>query len=111
MTMQRASGDAATHAPADVDEHAAAELAEFYRALGDTSRVRILTALLSGETHVGALAARVGLSDSAVSHHLRGLRQLRLIRARRDGRFVYYSLDDDHVVVLLEMGLDHVRHG
>ena len=93
-----------------LDEHSAAELAEFYRALGDTSRVRILTALLAGEMHVGAMAERIGLSDSAVSHHLRGLRQLRLIRARREGRYVYYSLDDDHVVVLLEMGLDHVRH-
>lgn len=93
-----------------LDEHMAAELAEFYRALGDTSRVRILTALLAGELHVGALAERLGLSDSAVSHHLRGLRMLRLIRARRDGRHVFYSLDDDHVVVLLEQGFDHVRH-
>jgi len=96
---------------AALDEHTAAQLAEFFRALGDTSRVRILTALLPGELNVGALAERTSVSMSAVSHHLRGLRQLRLVRARRDGRHVYYSLDDAHVATLLEQGLDHVRHG
>ena len=96
---------------ATVDEHTAAQLAEFFRALGDTSRVRILMALLAGEVHVGALAERTGVSMSAVSHHLRGLRQLRLIRARREGRNVFYSLDDAHVATLLEQGLDHVQHG
>jgi len=94
-----------------LDEHTAAQLAEFFRALGDTSRVRILTALLPGELNVGTLAERTSVSMSAVSHHLRGLRQLRLVRARRDGRHVYYSLDDAHVATLLEQGLDHVRHG
>lgn len=94
-----------------LDEHTAAQLAEFFRALGDTSRVRILMALLPGELNVGALAEQTGVSMSAVSHHLRGLRQLRLVRARRDGRHVFYSLDDDHVATLLEQGLDHVRHG
>lgn len=95
----------------ETDEHTAAQLAEFFRALGDTSRVRILLALREGEQHVGALAELTGVSASAVSHHLRGLRQLRLIRPRRDGRHVYYRLDDDHVAMLLEQGLDHVRHG
>lgn len=94
-----------------LDEHTAAELAEFFRALGDTSRVRILTALLEGELNVGALAERAGVSMSAVSHHLRGLRQLKLVRARRDGRHIFYGLDDAHVATLLEQGLDHVRHG
>lgn len=104
-------------APVDVppsmalDEHTAAQLAEFFRALGDTSRVRILTALMQGDLNVGALAERTGVSMSAVSHHLRGLRQLRLVRARRDGRHVFYGLDDVHVATLLEQGLDHVRHG
>jgi DNA-binding transcriptional ArsR family regulator len=93
------------------DERTAADLAEFFRALGDTSRVRILMALLPGDLNVGALAEQTGVSMSAVSHHLRGLRQLRLVRARRDGRHVFYSLDDAHVATLLEQGLDHVRHG
>jgi ArsR family transcriptional regulator len=94
-----------------VDEHTAARVAELFRALGDASRVRIIAALLGGELNVGALAAAVGISESAISHHMRGLRQMRLVRARRDGRQVYYSLDDDHVVELFKRGLDHVEHG
>jgi ArsR family transcriptional regulator, lead/cadmium/zinc/bismuth-responsive transcriptional repressor len=94
-----------------MDEHTAAQVAELFRALGDASRVRIFAALLSGEQHVGALAQRVGISESAVSHHLRSLRQLRLVRFRREGRLVYYALDDDHVAELFLQGLDHVEHG
>jgi ArsR family transcriptional regulator len=61
--------------------------------------------------NVGALAEAAGISESAVSHHLRGLRQMRLVRYRRDGRQVYYALDDDHVLALIRQGLDHVVHG
>jgi ArsR family transcriptional regulator len=61
--------------------------------------------------NVGALAQRIGISESAVSHHLRGLRQLRLVRARKEGRQVYYRLDDDHIEDLYRRGLDHVLHG
>ncbi len=100
------------HPPArSVDERTAAQVAELFRALGDASRVRLIAALLGGEMHVGALAEAVGISESALSHHLRGLRQLRLVRARREGRQVFYSLDDDHVVDLFLRGLDHVEHG
>jgi DNA-binding transcriptional ArsR family regulator len=53
----------------------------------------------------------VGISESAVSHHLRGLRQMRLVRARKQGRLVYYMLDDDHIADLFQRGLDHVLHG
>lgn len=94
-----------------LDEHTAAQVAELFRALGDASRVRIIAALLGGEMNVGALAIAVGISESAVSHHMRGLRQMRLVRARRDGRQVFYTLDDDHVVELFTRGLDHVEHG
>ncbi len=92
-------------------EAEAAQVAELFRALGDTRRVRILSALLRGERNVGALAEVVGISESAVSHHLRGLRQLRLVRARKQGRQVFYRLDDDHIEDLFLRGLDHVRHG
>jgi DNA-binding transcriptional ArsR family regulator len=61
--------------------------------------------------NVGALAEAVGVSESAVSHHLRGLRQMRLVQPRKDGRRVYYVLDDDHVAALFRQGLDHVQHG
>ena len=98
-------------APAALDETEALSLAELFRALGDASRIRILTALLEGEHNVGELALQAAISESAVSHHLRGLRLLRLVRADKRGRAVYYALADDHVRDLLTQGLDHVRHG
>ena len=94
-----------------IDDHTALQMAELFRALGDGSRVRILLALTDGEMYVGALAEIVGISESAVSHHLRGLRQLRLVRFRREGRQAFYALDDAHVEELLRQGLDHVLHG
>lgn len=92
-------------------EDEAALLAELFRALGDASRIRILSAIADRELNVGAIAAIAGISESAVSHHLRGLRQMRLVRTRKDGREVYYTLDDAHVTALFNQGLEHVRHG
>ena len=92
-------------------EHQAEELAEFFRALSDPTRVRIIAALLEGEFNVGALAEIVGVSESAVSHQLRTLRQMRLVRGRKLGREVFYCLDDEHVRDLFQRGLDHVLHG
>jgi DNA-binding transcriptional ArsR family regulator len=94
-----------------LDEGTATYLAELFRALSDTSRVRIVSALVQGEMNVSSLADAVGISESAVSHHLRGLRQMRLVRGRKDGRQVFYSLDDDHIEALFRLGLDHVQHG
>ena len=86
-------------------------LAELFDALSDPNRLRIISTLLEGERNVGEIAALVALSDSAVSHQLRGLRQMHLVRARKSGRQVFYSLDDDHVSRLYQLGLDHVLHG
>jgi ArsR family transcriptional regulator len=94
-----------------LDEREAIQLAELFRALGDASRVRVLSAIAEGEQNVSAIADIVGISESAVSHHLRGLRQMRLVRARKDGRQVYYRVDDEHVAALFNQGLEHVRHG
>jgi ArsR family transcriptional regulator len=94
-----------------IRELEAAELADLFSALSDASRVRIISALLAQEMSVGVLAAKLGMSESAVSHQLRGLRQMRLIRGRKEGRQVFYSLADDHVDQLFRMGLDHVKHG
>jgi len=94
-----------------LEEQTAAEVAELFRSLSDASRVRIISVLTEGELNVGALADAVGISESAVSHHLRGLRQMRMVRGRRMGRQVFYSLDDDHIVDLFKRGLDHVLHG
>jgi DNA-binding transcriptional ArsR family regulator len=94
-----------------LDEQTASRLAELFRALSDPSRVRIISALSSKELNVGTLAEAVGLSESAVSHQLRGLRQMRLVRARKKGRQVFYELDDEHIFDLYRRGLDHVLFG
>lgn len=94
-----------------LDERTASEVAELFRALSDTSRVRLIAALADCEMNVSALAEAVGISESAVSHHMRGLRQMRLVRARKAGRQVFYCLDDDHIAELFQRGLDHVQHG
>jgi DNA-binding transcriptional ArsR family regulator len=94
-----------------ITELKAYELADLFSTLGDASRVRIISTLLEREMSVGALAARLHMSDSAVSHQLRGLRQMRLIRGRRQGRQVFYRLADAHVEQLFRMGLEHVRYG
>jgi ArsR family transcriptional regulator, lead/cadmium/zinc/bismuth-responsive transcriptional repressor len=86
-------------------------LAETFRVLGDPTRVRILDALSGGELCVCDIAAMVGISESAVSHQLRLLRGMRLVRPRRAGRQVYYAVDDQHIIELLRQGLTHVSHG
>lgn len=84
-------------------------LADTFRALGDRTRVRILDALSQAELCVCDLAAVLGLSQSAVSHQLRLLRALRLVRARREGRMVFYALDDQHIISLFRQTLQHVE--
>jgi DNA-binding transcriptional ArsR family regulator len=85
-----------------------AALAETFKVLGDPTRVRILNALSATELCVCDIATLLNLGESAVSHQLRILRSLRLVRARRDGRKVFYALDDEHITRLLAQGLDHV---
>ena len=89
----------------------AIQLAELFSALSDASRVRIISLLIEGEMSVSILAEGLKMTESAVSHQLRGLRQMRLVRTRKEGRQVFYSLDDNHVAKLYSMGLDHVEHG
>ncbi len=89
----------------------AIQLAELFSALSDASRVRIISLLIEGEMSVSALAAGLKMTESAVSHQMRGLRQMHLVRARKTGRQVFYSLDDDHVARLFSLGLDHIQHG
>ncbi len=87
-----------------------AGLTDVFAALGDPTRLKILAALSSQELCVCDLAATVGQSESAVSHQLRLLRSLGLVRSRRNGRLVYYALDDDHVATLYGQALEHVGH-
>ena len=84
-------------------------LAETFQALGDPSRVQIVWALSKGELCVGELVDLLSMSQPAVSHHLRTLRNLHLVRVRRDGRTSYYSLDDEHIEILLKEGINHVE--
>lgn len=87
-------------------------LAEWFRTLGDQTRTRILYALLeAGELCVCDLAATIDTSETSVSHALRWLRAAGTVRVRRAGRMAYYSLDDSHVRLLLDLGREHLRHG
>ena len=92
-----------------LDEHSAAHVAELFRSFSDTSRVRILSAIMEQEANITALAELVGVTESAVSHHMRGLRQMRIVQARRDGKEVFYSVIDPHIVALFQQGVRHVR--
>ena len=89
----------------------ASDLANLFDALSDPTRILIISALLEGEIGVGELVERLGVTKSAISHQLRGLRDKRLIRTRKQGRNVFVCLDDDHVIELFKRGLDHVLHG
>ena len=84
-------------------------LALTYKIMGDPTRLKIIMALRGGEMCVCDIAAFLGLSESAVSHQLRRLRESSLVRSRRDGQILYYSLDDDHVLDLVTVGLHHIK--
>jgi ArsR family transcriptional regulator, lead/cadmium/zinc/bismuth-responsive transcriptional repressor len=88
-----------------------AALSDTFRVLGDPTRVRILDALSVGELCVCDIAELAGISESAVSHQLRLLRGMRLVRPRRSGRLVYYTLDDHHIIDLLRLASTHVEEG
>ena len=92
-----------------LDEAAVVDLAETFKVLGDTTRVRILDVLARAEVPVCDLAEVLGLTQSAVSHQLRLLRGMRLVKSRRDGRHIYYTLDDHHITSLFAQGLEHVQ--
>lgn len=86
-------------------------LSGFFATLGDPTRLRIVAALATRELCVCDLAAAIGQSESAVSHHLRHMRASRLVRSRREGHRVFYALDDSHVLTVFAQARDHVGHG
>ena len=85
------------------------DLADFYKIFGDTTRVKILYALDKSELCVCDISALLGMSVSAVSHQLRALRESDLVRTKREGKIVYYSLADEHVKSILECGIEHIK--
>lgn len=90
-------------------EEALYDLSELFRVFGDTTRIRILYALFESELCVGDIARVLGLSQSAVSHQLRLLKASKLVKFRRDGKSMYYALDDDHVRSIISLGMEHVE--
>ena len=85
------------------------DLVDFYKVFGDATRIKILYALLQSEACVCAIADGVGMTQSAVSHQLRTLKQLKLVKNRREGKTVYYSLADSHIQMILNNGMEHIR--
>ena len=91
------------------DDDTLMRLAELYKVFGDGTRIRILYVLFESEVCVCDIARLLGMTQSAVSHQLRILKQARLIRSRRDGKTIFYALADDHVATLLRMGAEHIN--
>ncbi len=94
-----------------IDGLTATRLAQVFDALADPTRVRIVSALNERELCVCDLAALLGMTQSAISHQLRLMRTLGLVKNRKDGRIVYYSLDDEHIRDLFQRGVEHITHG
>lgn len=90
------------------DERTLDDISDFFRMFSDSTRIKILWTLEAGEMRVCCIADALGMTVSAISHQLRNLRDARLVKSRRDGRNVFYSLDDDHVKGILDMAYEHI---
>ncbi len=92
-------------------EKAVFDLAELFKIFGDPTRIKILYAMLDAELCVNEIAGRLQMSQSSVSHQLRILKTSKLVKSRRDGKLIFYSLDDEHVRSILSMGMEHIMEG
>lgn len=92
------------------DEGVLYDLADLFKVFGDSTRIKIICALFQSEMCVCDIAALLGMNQSAISHQLRVLKQARLVKFRKDGKVVYYSLDDEHVKKIFDQGLAHISH-
>ena len=91
------------------DEETVKELADFYKVFADPTRVKILCVLLVSEMCVCHLAESLGITQAAISHQLRVLKQMKLVKNRREGKVIYYSLADDHIQNIISQGMEHIR--
>lgn len=91
------------------DEELLKDLADFYKVFGDATRIKILYVLLESEVCVCDLAELLGMTQSAISHQLRVLKQMKLVKNRRDGKTVYYSLADGHIQSIISQGMEHIQ--
>ena len=87
------------------------ELSEFFKVFSDATRLRILEVLLQKETSVGDISNKIKVSASAVSHQLSYLRSTNLVKTRKEGQVIYYSIADNHIKVIIEYGLEHIKEG
>lgn len=85
------------------------DLAELFKVFGDSTRIRILFQLFEAEVNVGDLSEALNMNQSAVSHQLKVLKQAKLVKSRREGKSIYYSLADEHVHTIIAMGLEHIE--
>ncbi|MDO4265114.1 MAG: metalloregulator ArsR/SmtB family transcription factor [Eubacteriales bacterium] len=92
-----------------VSEEELYDLAELFKVFGDSTRIRILYVLFAAETGVGDIAEKLNMTQSAISHQLKILKQAKLVKGRRDGKAMIYSLSDDHVKTIIEMGKEHIE--
>ncbi|GFR36676.1 ArsR/SmtB family transcription factor [Thermobrachium celere] len=93
------------------EEEVLFDLAEFFKVFGDSTRIKIMYALFEHEMCVCDIAALLNMTQSAVSHQLRVLKQARLVKYRKEGKIVYYSLNDDHIKDIVKEGLEHINEG
>lgn len=87
------------------------ELSEFFKVFSDITRLKILKVLLEGETCVNDISSKIKVSSSAVSHQLSYLRRTNLVKTRKEGQAIYYSIADNHIKVIIEYGLEHIKEG
>ncbi|MBR2675023.1 MAG: helix-turn-helix transcriptional regulator [Mogibacterium sp.] len=93
----------------DMGEEALLDLAELFKMFADSTRIKILYDLFDGEKNVGELCRDIEMNQSAVSHQLRALKTAKLVKSRRDGKAIYYALDDEHVKTIIAMGKEHIE--
>jgi ArsR family transcriptional regulator len=93
-----------------VDEEVLYDLADFFKVLGDSTRMRIICALFESELCVCDIANVLNMTQSSISHQLKTLKQARLVKSRRDGKVMYYALDDEHVQKIFDLGIIHITH-
>ena len=104
--------DAVAHARSKVpDEDTMTALSDFFKKFGDSTRIKIVSALMAGELCVADIAEVLEISASAISHQLRILRQAKIVRSRRVGKQIYYSIEDNHVGILYTVGMEHIQEG
>lgn len=94
-----------------VNEEILYDVAELFKAFADTTRIKIISVLMEEDLCVGAISELINVSQSAVSHQLRALKVAKIVKPRREGKQIFYSLDDDHVRKIFDMGLEHITKG